>query len=547
MRASIAIGHRFESTPPSLRLRNLLANTFSGKSLLVQAITYPVALPAIASPPPGIAEPPSPTAVIDPAPQDVEVDIYAILPAEPAPANPLQARFVQPPLVPEIAAAPPVALIPAYQLNHSTPPAPTAPTLIESSNERALPEEPETVPEPVAEPEEFSWFELNGLTAKDNPQKQAFVTRLEEPISTAEPEVPILLAGPQDLNPGFSNPEPEAPAVPNDPILNNPTAEPPFQPDNNLPQPAESIPIENTPAEPDSQEQEAFLELTDLEVGINSDANNFGQSNWSILPTLNAQLANGDRLSLTTGLAQFNQTDFDTVSHTPVTLGWQTDIGDVQLATRAGIDLFNRLSADTHASAIATAPIGQDATIAVAVDQGPYLFNAQTLENEISRWQYGPEVYWQIAPKLSLFSKVRFGNYSDGNAEQQSFSRLERTIGEDASVALNFINQSFRRNAETTSGYFSPRDFIVATAEMSWREQIAPGLNCSLLGSIGQQRLDGDWAVAYSGRALCTVDIGPAQIDLGYQLSNVSDEQSALIDDTTYSNQQVIGGIRVNF
>ena len=184
----------------------------------------------------------------------------------------------------------------------------------------------------------------------------------------------------------------------------------------------------------------------------------------------------------------------------------------------------------------------------MSVEQGSFLFNAQTLENDISRWQYGPDLYWEISPKITLFSKLRIGNYSDGNFEQQSFSRIERKIGEDATVALNLTNQSFQENVEQTSGYFSPRDFLVAAAEMSWQEKITDGLSCGLSGSVGQQRLAGEWALAYSAQALCSVDIASAlQIDLGYRFSNVSKDQSALAEDSAFSNQQIIGGIRVRF
>ena len=588
------MGHRVESKSADQRFRSLLASTFSGKGILVQAVTYQFALPAIANVP-------LPEAVPDPTAPDTDASQYDVLPAgteidpvtqfspgapqnsqpahHPVPAGqlslkseepavtlvPLAALAEPPPQESEIASLPQSLEQPYFETIPPTeslqPPvtseAHTEITYIPSTDSEHLDlSEESSEPEEATELDagEFSWFSIGGLTEKEKEksQKLAFVTQFEAPAIAEEEALPVLIAGPQDLNPGLSNPsapaqEPDSSPEFNDPLFDNAPAEPAFSPDNGLPPPAENIPVEPF-VEPTDEERKAFIQWNGLDIETNSDFNNFGESSWSVLPTLSGQLANGNQIGITSGFNQFNQSDFESVSHIPLTLSWQGDINDVQLQVSGGIDFFNRLPADTHASTTLTTPIGQDSFVSVSVEQGPYLFNAQTLENEISRWHYGPELYWQISPELSLFSKVRLGNYSDGNWEQQSFSRLERKIGETASVALNVINQSFQRSVENTSGYFSPRDFLVATAELAWQEQIADPLSCGLLGSVGQQRLAGEWALAYSGQALCTVDIGSAlQVDLGYQFNNVSNDQSALVDDSAYSNQQIIGGIRVRF
>ena len=598
------MGHRVESKPADQRFRSLLASTFSGKGILVQAVTYQFALPAIANVP-------LPEIVPDPITLDTDASQHDVLPAEteiPATQfSPVATQISQPAANHSVPASqlslesegPAVTIVPLAAL--AEPPqksalakpfprkiAPLPPSSLEQPHFETIPPAENFQPpvisdayteityipstdseslelsEELSEPEEateldaeeFSWFSIGGLTEKEKPQKLAFVTQFEVPVTPEEEALPVLIAGPQDLNPGLNNPsapdqEPDNSPEFNDPLFDNSPAEPAFSPDNGLP-PAESAPAENIPVEPfvepADEERKAFIQWNELDIETSSDFNNFGESSWSVLPTLSGQLANGNQIGITSGFSQFEQTDFESVSHIPLTLSWQGDINDVKLQASGGVDFFNRLPTDTHASATLTTPIGQDSFVSVSVEQGPYLANAQTLENEISRWHYGPELYWQISPELSLFSKVRLGNYSDGNWEQQSFSRLERKIGETASVALNFTNQSFQRSVENTSGYFSPRDFLVATAELAWQEQIADELSCGLLGSVGQQRLAGEWALAYSGQALCTVDIGSAlQIDLGYQFSNVSNDQSALVDDSAYSNQQIIGGIRVRF
>ena len=623
MGASTNSDRGIEFKPASLYLLRRLSSTVGGKSILIQVLTYPFALPAIASTPPS-------NAVLDPAlPIPDANDLYDLydggsstdfvvaasgidqaiaLPSKTSAdvlvlANP-PAENSATTLVPPIATTATTTV--AITSSEVPLTAPAAQPVVWQNEKQAdfqdahldyiyqiensIPKEPENLPE--LEPEdaltleateteatetetaeieaikteetEFSWFSIASSLEKDKPQKLTFVTQFESPTDAEDENLPTLIAGPQDFNPGLRNPSERSPSrMPEDsldlvnPLLNNPTAEPSFSPDSNLTPSVESEPtqeaspknpIDNLSNEPQQEERKAFVQWDNLEVGIDSNFDNFGQSSWSILPVLNGQLENGDRIAVISGFNQFEQDNFKSVNHVPLTLSWQGSVNDVELAVSGGADFFNRLPVDTHASILATAPIGKDATVSIDVAQGPYLFNAQTLENEVSRWQYGPELYWQIAPRLSLFSKLLFGNYSDGNWEQQSFSRLERTIDEEASVSLNLFNQSFQENVEDTSGYFSPSDFLVATAELSWKEQIAPGLSCGLLGSVGQQRLQGKWALAYSGQALCTVDVASAlQIDLGYRFSNVSSDQSALVDDSAYSSQQIIGGIRVQF
>ena len=590
MGVSTAIDRRVEFKPANEHLLRRLSGTVSGRGLLIQALTYPFALPAIASTPPS-------TVVLDPAlPYPDANDLYddglstgsvvaafgieqaiatssetnantivlANPPAESLATTLVPSAAIAYPEIPSIAAAQPIAwenekpadfqdahLDYIYQIEHSTPDEP-----------ESLPEQ-EDAPTPEAteiKESEFSWFSIAGHAEKNKPQKLALVTQFEPATATEDETFPILIAGPQDFNPGLSDPPERSPSQGSkdsldlvNPLLNNPTAEPPFSPDSNLvpsrePEPTQEAPADSFSNQPLQEDQKAFIQWDDLEVGISSEFDNFGQSSWSILPVLNGRLADGDRVAVSSGFNQFEQDNFESVSHVPLTLSWQENINDVEIAVSGGIDFFNRLPADTHASILTTTAIGKNVTVSIAVEQGPYFSNAQTLENEISRWQYGPEIYWQISQTISLFSKLQLGNYSDGNWEQQSFSRLERTISEEASVSLNLFNQSFQENVEDSSGYFSPPDFLVATAELAWKERITPGINCGFLGSVGQQRLEGKWALAYSGQATCTVDITSAlQIDLGYQFSNVSNDQSALIDDSAYSKQQIIGGIRVRF
>ncbi|MEM6451597.1 MAG: hypothetical protein AAF703_14925 [Cyanobacteria bacterium P01_D01_bin.105] len=365
------------------------------------------------------------------------------------------------------------------------------------------------------------------------------------PNVSLSPTQPILLAGPESLNPGLRAPS-DAPS---------PTI-PSVVPSVSGPQPVESpnsgttTDTRDRPSESDSQPETSsnrFITWENLSVGFGSNFDSFDQGSWRLLPTLEGVLSNGDRLAFTTGLSRFSQADIESVTHTPFTVRWKGQRGPAELEIGAGLDIFNRLPFDTHFDATVSVPISSTATVSVAVEQGPYIFNAQTLENQISNWRYGPNFAWQITPNTNFFSALRFGNYSDGNQEVQSFSRLERSIGDTATAALTLTTDSFDQDVIDTSGYFSPPDFLIATAELSWQEPISENLTCGLSGSLGQQRLEGQWAVAYNNNVTCSIAFSPkAQVDLGYQISNTSNGQS-LFSDNAYTNQSIFGGIRIQF
>jgi hypothetical protein len=178
------------------------------------------------------------------------------------------------------------------------------------------------------------------------------------------------------------------------------------------------------------------------------------------------------------------------------------------------------------------------------VEQGSYKFNAQTLENQITSWRYGPQLSWQIDPKTSLFSSLRFGNYNDGNFEQQSFTRIERKFGEFF-LAANLFNWSYQHDYAQESGYFSPPDFLVYTGEVGWEGRISNFLRCRVAASLGQQRLNGEFDKANSYQGHCTTNISPnLDADLGYIYSNVQNGETG---GSTYNNQSFTGVLRVKF
>lgn len=370
----------------------------------------------------------------------------------------------------------------------------------------------------------------------DEPFDGQINDQINDPINSTEP---VLLAAPENLNPGLY--------WPRSPV-ELPSEQDPNETDPELLEP------ENAAADPDNVEtadaeaDAKRIAWDDLEIDISDSGTNFGQGNRLITPVLTGTLPNGNTLTLSPGFNRFALPDLETVYHIPLTVGWKGAINDVVLEAAGGIDLFNRLPVDTHFKGKAAYPVGNSATVSVNLEQGPYLFNAKTLENGISTWRYGPDLFWQIDEKTSLFSLLRLGHFSDGNREQQSFSRIERKFAKDFAVALNAFNWRFQQNLEANSGYFSPPDFLVLSAEISWQKAITDDLSCRLAGNIGQQRLNGAWALGYGHQALCSVDITPAiQADLGYSFSNVSNGQSVLPGDSAYNDFQILGGIRSSF
>ncbi len=149
--------------------------------------------------------------------------------------------------------------------------------------------------------------------------------------------------------------------------------------------------------------------------------------------------------------------DRDYISNIPLQVGYEVKIDKITLQTGIGVDFFNTLPTALNFNAKVDAPLSPNLTLSAVVEQGSYKFNAQTLENQITSWRYGPQLSWQIDPKTSLFSSLRLGNYNDGNFEQQSFSRLERKFGEFFLAANLFKWELSTRLRSKKWLFFSPR------------------------------------------------------------------------------------------
>ena len=339
----------------------------------------------------------------------------------------------------------------------------------------------------------------------------------------------LYLAAPENFNPGLYVPPP------NEPL-----------PDS-LP-PPESLESEPIPPEPDKAESEEtpFVPLWDIDgltVNLSDDFSNFDQSNRIIEPIITGTLSNGDRLTVSTGFNRYTQSDVDTVFNIPFKTAWSREMGDFTTTVGGGVDFFNQLPVAINLNTSTSIPIGTRATLSFFIDYGPYKFNATTLNNQVTALRYGPNLYWQITPNMYLFSLARWGRYNDGNQEQQSFSRLEKKLGEFY-IAGNVFTWRYREDSESASGYFSPPDFLVANGEIGWKGEVLEWLDCGAAASWGQQRLNSNWSSAYSYNATCTFQVTDfLEMDLGYAFSNVIAQTGS----SAFNNRAITGQVRAKF
>ncbi|MEH1772078.1 hypothetical protein [Nostoc sp.] len=363
---------------------------------------------------------------------------------------------------------------------------------------------------------------------------------------------PILMAAPENFNPDLRLP----PVLPEPPQNSSPPTTSTESPQNSSPPTTSTEPPQNSSPPTTSTKPgtpNAVLESIDTDYHYETD--NFGQTNFFLEPTVQFRLSNGNKIFFKTGFNFFEQRGVESVTNFPLQIGWQGKIGQVTLQTAAGVDVFNRLPTAINLNAKVEAPIspprvsssGRLLSVVVLsgnLEQGPYKSNARTLDNQITVWRFGPDLYWQIDRDTSLFSSLRLGSYNDGNSDVQSFSRLERKFGQ-FSLAANLFTWSYDRDLERTSGYFSPPDFLVYNGEVAWEGDIANFLRCRLAANLGRQRLKGEFDNANTYQTRCTVKLSPnIEADLGYSFSNVRNQETG---GSAYGGNSFTGQLRVKF
>ena len=361
---------------------------------------------------------------------------------------------------------------------------------------------------------------------------------------------PILIAAPDNFNPGLrqspaaSSPSPsvkpsETPVVratespppakpaeatttaakPRTTVLTQteetprpPVLVPPAQP----PQPK----IESAEERPEDKGFPLIFEGTSNQT--QSKNNNSGLINLYTRQTFHTRLRNGDKLDITSGYESYKQRGIDTVNNIPLKFQWLGRRGDIRLSAGVGGDFFNRLRSGYNLNASIGGEVSPGLNLSAVVENGPYKFNAKTLENGITAWRYGPNVFWRIAKDVTLFSSFRWGNYSDSNVENQSFTRIEKKFGQFG-VAGNLFVWSYSQDRNADSGYFSPSDFVVYNGELFWGGEIfADFLKCKLSVSLGEQRLEGNPSGAETYQGLCSFKFAPnLEVDFGYGYSTI--------------------------
>jgi hypothetical protein len=353
------------------------------------------------------------------------------------------------------------------------------------------------------------------------PSDEGFSIELHYPLKPPS----MQLAAPENFNPGLRLPPPQA--------------QPSVQP---TPPPTSTEPVTEA------------IKLESLTTDFRRDGDNFEQRNQFIEETAQFRLRNGNRFRIKTGFNSFEQRNVESVTNIPLHVEWEGKIDQVTVIVGGGVDVFDRLPTALNFNAKVEAPFAikvspsgrlqSGVVVSAVVEQSPYKFNAQTLDNQITAWRFGPSIYWQIDANTSLYSSLRLGSYNDGNFEQQSFSRIERKFGQFF-VAANVFNWNYRRDVEKTSGYFSPPDFLIYNGEIGWDGNIIESLRCRVAANLGQQRLEGEWDVANSYQARCTAKLSPnVEADFGYAYSNVQNRQS---EGSGYNNQSFTGQLRVKF
>ena len=323
----------------------------------------------------------------------------------------------------------------------------------------------------------------------------------------------IILASPSQLNPSLRLPDPEP------------------------------LPIEKPTITPKKEPTMVdYAVLDSMTTNFQNDDDKSGQRSQIIEPTWKWRFKDGTIIGLQTGFNSFDLTGKKSIYNLPLQFSVEKKLGSLNLNARGGIDIYDRLPTTINFELNASLPVLNGVTLFGFLDQKPYKSNVDTIENQIKIRRFGPNIYWQIDPDTSLFSLYRWGNYSDGNNDQQSFSRLERKFGQFA-IAANLFTWSYDRESQPNI-YFSPRDFLVYTGELSWQGDIFNFLNCKLAINAGEQRLNSSFTPANSYQAKCTVKVLPnIEMDLGYLYNNVQQSGGG----PNYQNETISGQLRMKF
>ncbi len=166
------------------------------------------------------------------------------------------------------------------------------------------------------------------------------------------------------------------------------------------------------------------------------------------------------------------------------------------------------------------------------------------MENQITFWQYGINVNWDISTKTNLYSEFYLNNYNDGNFQQQSSTTIGHKFG-FFSVAANLSNSRYAHNFQEKSGYYSPTDFLSLTEVIALEGDMFKFLHCRVATTLGRQRIEGKFGSVNVYESRCTTKISPTlETDFGYTYS-ISPAKNP--GENSYNNRSFIGELRLKF
>jgi hypothetical protein len=250
--------------------------------------------------------------------------------------------------------------------------------------------------------------------------------------------------------------------------------------------------------------------------------NSAGQSNQTLDQSIEFGLANQDKIIVSTGYYSFDRPGSLRYTNVPLHVNWATTINSLKIVPGFGLD-FVSISAPLPSFDLKLEyPINSGLTIAGFVESGIDTSNANTIGNQVSKWQFGPSLSWKLDPETNFSTALTLGNYDDGNSSQQWVSKIERQMGQ-FHIGANLSMLGFAQ--ESDRGYFTPPDFIVYGGEIGWKGDVFDFLKCGAAISIGRQRVNDVGTDAASYEAKCNAKISDfAAVGIGYSYSNLRNQ-----------------------
>jgi tetratricopeptide (TPR) repeat protein len=244
-----------------------------------------------------------------------------------------------------------------------------------------------------------------------------------------------------------------------------------------------------------------------------------GQNSLVVNQTVKFRVGDSDTLqSVQLGYGKFTQPGRDVVNHTPIRVGIQGTNHPTQWQVNAGVDTFDRLSAQPFLEGKVTTQLHPNLQVGMMANYQAYTENVVTLENGIKRFQIQPHIYWKMTPSTSLYAQYGTGFYSDGNRDDQLWAGLKQELG-------NFYVEgsvlSWRYANDPKNGYFAPSDYFSYGGELGWEGKVADPATCQLSVSIGRQSYEGQSRPETGYKAGCKIKLSSTtSIDAQYRHSS---------------------------